>query len=204
MVEPVCYDHALGCLTHFFHVKDGRKPTGFLVHLYFREEKTGMQRTQVTCPESKCGKVRTKPKTPSFLTDPLQYSCLENPHGQRSLMGYSPWGLQELGAKSRTWLSDWTELNWRVGHNWVTKHSTAESTFHEWMIKQDTNKYVCVCVCVCVWVGVCLCVLKRVELPPVLSSVWNGDDRLSQFYQVEYICLGMNVRRERVGEGRED
>ena len=23
---------------------------------------------------------------------PLQYSCLENPHGQRSLMGYSPWG----------------------------------------------------------------------------------------------------------------
>ena len=22
---------------------------------------------------------------------PLQYSCLENPHGQRSLAGYSPW-----------------------------------------------------------------------------------------------------------------
>ena len=21
-----------------------------------------------------------------------QYSCLENPHGQRSLAGYSPWG----------------------------------------------------------------------------------------------------------------
>ena len=26
---------------------------------------------------------------------PLQYSCLENPHGQRSLEGYSPWGLKE-------------------------------------------------------------------------------------------------------------
>ena len=26
--------------------------------------------------------------------NPLQYSCLENPHGQRSLAGYSPWGLQ--------------------------------------------------------------------------------------------------------------
>ena len=24
--------------------------------------------------------------------NPLQYSCLENPSGQRSLMGYSPWG----------------------------------------------------------------------------------------------------------------
>ena len=22
---------------------------------------------------------------------PLQYSCLENPHGQRSLVGYTPW-----------------------------------------------------------------------------------------------------------------
>ena len=26
---------------------------------------------------------------------PLQYSCLENPHGQRSLVGYSPWGHKE-------------------------------------------------------------------------------------------------------------
>ena len=26
----------------------------------------------------------------------LQYSCLENPHGQRSLSGYSPWGHKEL------------------------------------------------------------------------------------------------------------
>ena len=39
--------------------------------------------------------------------NPLQYSCLENSHGQRSPAGYSPWGLQ------------------RVRHNWVTKHSTA-------------------------------------------------------------------------------
>ena len=37
--------------------------------------------------------------------NPLQYSCLENPHGQRSLTGYSPWGHKELG------------------HDWVTKHS---------------------------------------------------------------------------------
>ena len=27
---------------------------------------------------------------------PLQYSCLENPHGQKSLAGYIPWGLKEL------------------------------------------------------------------------------------------------------------
>ena len=27
---------------------------------------------------------------------PLQYSCLENPHGQRSVAGYSPLGHKEL------------------------------------------------------------------------------------------------------------
>ena len=28
--------------------------------------------------------------------NPLQYSCLENPHGQRSLVGYSPWDRKKL------------------------------------------------------------------------------------------------------------
>ena len=28
------------------------------------------------------------------MATPFQYSCLENPHGQRSLVGYSPWGLK--------------------------------------------------------------------------------------------------------------
>jgi len=27
--------------------------------------------------------------------NPIQYSCLENPHGQRSLVGYGPWGHKE-------------------------------------------------------------------------------------------------------------
>ena len=27
--------------------------------------------------------------------NPLQYSCLENPHGQRNLAGYSLWSLKE-------------------------------------------------------------------------------------------------------------
>ena len=28
--------------------------------------------------------------------NPFQYSFLENSHGQKSLVGYSPWGLKEL------------------------------------------------------------------------------------------------------------
>ena len=38
--------------------------------------------------------------------NPLQYSCLENPHGQRSLAAYSPWGRKESN---------------------LTKHSAAQS-----------------------------------------------------------------------------
>ena len=33
--------------------------------------------------------------------NPIQYSCLENPHGQRSLVGYSPWGCRELAMTER-------------------------------------------------------------------------------------------------------
>ena len=33
---------------------------------------------------------------------PLQYSCLENSHGQRSLAGSSPWGHKELGTTEVT------------------------------------------------------------------------------------------------------
>ena len=33
--------------------------------------------------------------------NPLQYSCLENPHGQRSLVGDSPWGHRESGTTDR-------------------------------------------------------------------------------------------------------
>ena len=40
--------------------------------------------------------------------NPLQYSCLENPHRQRSLGGYSPQGSQ------------------RVRHEWATQHRTAQ------------------------------------------------------------------------------
>ena len=36
--------------------------------------------------------------------NPLQYSFLENPHGQRSMVGYSPWG---MGSQT-------------VTHDWVT------------------------------------------------------------------------------------
>ena len=35
--------------------------------------------------------------------NPLQYSCQKNPHGQRSLAGYSPWGHTESDMTEATW-----------------------------------------------------------------------------------------------------
>ena len=34
--------------------------------------------------------------------NPLHYSCLENPRGQRSLVGYSPWGRKESDVTGAT------------------------------------------------------------------------------------------------------
>ena len=34
--------------------------------------------------------------------NPLQFSCLENPHGRRNLGGYSPWGRTELDMTKAT------------------------------------------------------------------------------------------------------
>ena len=33
--------------------------------------------------------------------NPPQYSCLENPYGQRSLLGYNPWGHKESDMTER-------------------------------------------------------------------------------------------------------
>ena len=34
--------------------------------------------------------------------NPFQCSCLENPHGQRSQVGYSPWGRKESDTAEAT------------------------------------------------------------------------------------------------------
>ena len=39
---------------------------------------------------------------------PLQYSCLENPYGQRSLTGYSSWDLRESDTAERLSLFTFT------------------------------------------------------------------------------------------------
>ena len=40
--------------------------------------------------------------------NPLQYSCLENPHGQRSLVGYSPWDRKESDTPEQLSTRPWS------------------------------------------------------------------------------------------------
>ena len=66
---------------------------------------------------------------------PLQYSCLENSHGQRNLVGYSPWGHKESDATER--------LSTRV----LCTYSTST-----WV---PYNKDVCVCMLCSVYLTLC-------------------------------------------------
>ena len=50
--------------------------------------------------------------------NPLQYSFLENPHGHRSLTGYSPWGCKELDMTEQ--LMNTLRLNFFVFHNVIS------------------------------------------------------------------------------------
>ena len=55
--------------------------------------------------------------------NPLKYSCLENPHGERKLAGYSPWGFKESDTTEQLSTTQNTPLSFPGGI------SGKESTF---------------------------------------------------------------------------
>ena len=57
-------------------------------------------------------------------SNPLQYSCLENPHGQRSLVGYSPWGCIEWD------MTEWQALHFCLDTALLDTSAAARS--HHW------------------------------------------------------------------------
>ena len=53
---------------------------------------------ETACNAGDAGLIHGLGRSPEEGNDnPLQYSCLEKSHGQRSLAGYSPWGPERVG-----------------------------------------------------------------------------------------------------------
>ena len=72
--------------------------------------------------------------------NPLQYSCLENPHGQRSLEGYSPWGHKQLDTTE--WLSTAQHIIFSSGTQRVRwPHSWDGSQKLSWHINPFSTNY---------------------------------------------------------------
>ena len=74
------------------------------IKTYFQGFPDGSDHKESTCNAGHLGSIPGLGRSPGEgHGKPLQYSCLKNPHGQRSLTGYSPWGCKESDITE--WLS---------------------------------------------------------------------------------------------------
>ena len=105
-------------------------------------------------------------------SNPLQYSCLENPHGQRSLAGYTPWGHKELDAAEQ--LSTTKHLPYKHKRKQCKKPS----------IVQSVRVIFCTCILTYTSSKVCFCPSET----DILKLIW-------QVVQGNYNCplVGMEI-----------
>ena len=84
-------------------VKVTGKKKHYLKHLMVTEGfPGGSDGTESSCNAGDLGSIlRLRSSSGQGHGSPLQYSCLENPHGQRCLVGYSPWGDKKLDTTER-------------------------------------------------------------------------------------------------------
>ena len=89
----------------------------------------------------------------------LQYSCLENPHGQRSLVGCSPWGCKESDMTEQ--LSTATMLLHSHNYFWITSYCSIKLMYHH------LSNYLPIAGCIG-HTHICVCVFT---LSPFLNHV---------------------------------
>ena len=66
-------------------------------HVYVYGFPGGSEGKESVCNAGDLGSIPGSGRSPGEGNgNPLQFSCLEKPHRQRSLAGYSPWGHKEL------------------------------------------------------------------------------------------------------------
>ena len=89
--------------SHLFLVRDHATVSGF---------PGGSDGKESTCNAGDLGSVSGLGRSPEGGPGkPLQYSSLENPHGQRSLKGYSPWGRKDwVTEHTNTWIMLWSAI----------------------------------------------------------------------------------------------
>ena len=96
----------------------------------------GLDGKESSCNVGELGSIPELGRSPGGgHNNPLQYSCLENPHGQRNLAGYSPWGRKELDTTER--LS--TAQLWRTVWQFLKKqgyHTTQPSYSWEYTLRK--------------------------------------------------------------------
>ena len=87
--------------------------------------------------------------------NPLQYYCLEKPHGQRSLAGYSPWDHKESDATERLSIAHgrrifllsipFPDLLIFPKHFHYYCYLSSHSSFHSaYLWLKQTNKQICI------------------------------------------------------------
>ena len=85
----------------------------------------GSDGKESACNVGDLGSIPESGRSPGrWYGNPVQYSCLENPHGQRSLTGYSPWGCTESDT---TETSKWQEIVDERGELCSTIHGVSKS-----------------------------------------------------------------------------
>ena len=96
------------------------------------------------------------------LSNPLQYSCLENPRGQSSLTGYSP-----QVAKSQTWLKSLSTAQHTMTSPWNNP-----TRGHSGSVKQLGDTWQ-------IWVSI----LPRTEWRGVRKAIWKRGE-VALFQQI--------------------
>ena len=80
----------------------------------------GSDSKEFTCSAGDLGSILGLGRSPGEEHgNPLQYSFLENSHGQKSLVSYSPWGLKELDTTE--WLTHTKWEQWQIFFSWALK-----------------------------------------------------------------------------------
>ena len=100
-------------------------------------------------------------------SNPLQYSCLENPLGQRSLAGYSPWGLKETDV---TKFSTYSTCFYIIKEKWMILISNYSVWSWAWQINfiNQFKKYLLLLQC------------KRISMR-YYKEYRDNQDRISEF-----------------------